>query len=517
MLHWVAFVLIGLVISVVARRSGWTNNLGFTILGSVIGGWLLSYLPPDVARYGSLVSATAGGMIVAMGNRMLQAIKSPSSSTRHQSMKKFLRRMVQTPPSPYSKWWLVLYGLVIASASMWGLAHLIPNSAPIMASRISQIQLAITALNAGAPPLLGITHSGGVTQYFPIGVTDDQGIYLYVPLIAHLLHVARATVVLKWFFITLYVLPVILYPTVFHALFKSTPVALFSPLPLLLQFSFLYTTDVYWVPGWILLFGLPLICLVYVRWTRWSPVWLGLIMIVASFASSIRIESGLPLLLAAILVVILRMRPWMTQAGLAAVLVVCYLLIQPIGFHFLRVYRDSVIKNPTLGALYPTQHPIWHNIYIGLGYIPNPYGITWSDTVAADAVYRVDPHAGYLSPTYGTILRQLVLHIVISNPAFIVRELAVKMFALIEAVFNNFPTVFVLLPGMLLVGAERRLMRTFSLLLAPGLLVGAIPPLLTVPFPSYETGWLAASGLLWMFGCGWLYMQGLTVLRGLVD
>src|SRR5437588_5810070 len=123
-------------------------------------------------------------------------------------------------------------------------------------------------------------------------------------------------------------------------------------------------------------------------------------MVAASFASSIRSQAGLPIAIAVL--VLLAVRPWTIRRRGAAglVLVLCYLSIMPLAFAGVRAYRDSWVGDPSFGKGQPTSHPLWHNAYIGLGYLPNQWRIKYLDGVAAATVRQVKPRAQFLSSEY---------------------------------------------------------------------------------------------------------------------
>lgn len=62
------------------------------------------------------------------------------------------------------------------------------------------------------------------------------------------------------------------------------------------------------------------------------------------------------------------------------------------------------------------QHGAWHNLYIGLGVVKNPFGIEWLDDNAVQAVKKIDPSIGYLSKAYYDTLRREYFRIVVSHP-----------------------------------------------------------------------------------------------------
>ncbi len=67
------------------------------------------------------------------------------------------------------------------------------------------------------------------------------------------------------------------------------------------------------------------------------------------------------------------------------------------------------------------RHGISHNLYIGLGTIPNKFGIKWLDDDAARAVQKVRPGTTYASPEYFSVLWDLYLEHVRESPREVVR------------------------------------------------------------------------------------------------
>jgi hypothetical protein len=62
------------------------------------------------------------------------------------------------------------------------------------------------------------------------------------------------------------------------------------------------------------------------------------------------------------------------------------------------------------------QHGAWHNLYIGLGVVENPFGIEWLDDNAVQTVKKIDPTIQYLSKKYYDTLRREYFRIVLSDP-----------------------------------------------------------------------------------------------------
>src|SRR3990167_710000 len=63
-----------------------------------------------------------------------------------------------------------------------------------------------------------------------------------------------------------------------------------------------------------------------------------------------------------------------------------------------------------------THHGIWHNAFMGLGYIPNSYGIQWDDNNPIKFVHEVNPNINYMTNEYYSILRSLYFKYSFESP-----------------------------------------------------------------------------------------------------
>ena len=410
--------------------------------------------------------------------------------------------------------WLTLYGVVLAAlafAAGWHVWSL--SKVTIMSSRLNALTSAIDVVDHGGPPLLASTlpyerswRTTPAQSYYSAAHTDDPGIYVYVPEAAHVLGIHDPRVALKLLALGSFALLAIIYPLVFYDLFGSVAAAVVAPL-LLGAFTFLRNSDIYWVAGWCALLCLPPLFLVATRrWTRWSAAACVAAALVASYAGSIRSQAGLGVVLAALGVVAFRSPTW-RQRGLVALLVVAaYVSINPLLVRGLETYRDHEIAayidtHPGWRNVSSSGHPLWHSAYIGLGYLPNRWGIVWRDSSAAAAVRRVDPNAPFLSPRYSTILRHLYFHIVETDPGFVLRGYADKAAVEANDALRRFLPGLVVLPALLLFSPRRRLLRIAVLLTLPTLLIQLAAPVLTIP-GVYGVGFLSAVGLLALLaGC----------------
>ena len=79
----------------------------------------------------------------------------------------------------------------------------------------------------------------------------------------------------------------------------------------------------------------------------------------------------------------------------------------------------------------PARHPLWHNLYMGLGYLENDHGITYLDDAAITRARALSPGVGYMTPAYQQTLRGEVVRITREDPVFVARTLLAKCWVLI--------------------------------------------------------------------------------------
>ncbi|HEY3541210.1 MAG TPA: hypothetical protein VGK79_01600 [Gaiellaceae bacterium] len=409
---------------------------------------------------------------------------------------------------------LLLYGIVLAVLALVAAWHVWNTSrVTIMGSRIAALTSAIDVVDHGGPPLLASTlpysqswRTTPAQSYYSAAHTDDPGVFLYLPEAGRALGIHDPRILLKLLALGSFALLALVYPLVFYELFGSVAAGVVAPL-FLGAFTFLANSDIYWISGWCALLCLPLLFLAATRpWTRLSTAVCVGTAFVGSYASSIRSQAGLGVAIAALAVAVARAPAWRRRVAVAALVVAAYLSIRPALIRGVEAYRDHEIAayidaHPTWRNVSSSGHPLWHSAYIGLGYLPNKYGIRWSDSVAAAAVRRVDPSAPFLSPRYSAILRRLYFHIVRTDPGFVAHTYADKAAVEANDALKRFLPGLVLLPAFLLYGRRRRLFRIATLLTLPTILIQFTAPVLTIP-GVYGVGFLSAVGLLALLaGC----------------
>jgi hypothetical protein len=386
---------------------------------------------------------------------------------------------------------LVVYGILVAVVGTAGWALFFPDGhVALESSRQAAITQSIAVIDSGGPPLV-VKANGG---YVPANEGDDQGIYLVLGELGHLTGGHDALTLFKDFSAGAMGVVVALAPIGALALFDSVLLAVLAPLGVLASFQFLVNRDVYFANAWIVLFGLPIAWLVAERRFSWprATILLGVAALAASCCNAIRSHSGTGVGIALAAAAVLASDAWKRRVVAVLIVAACYAAVSPVTMSIVQRHAFAEAHIPS-GAT-TTSHSLWHPTYLGLGYLPNAWGIRWEDSVGAETVRRVDPSVAYLSPRYEQILRHKYFTIVEHHPFWVARLYAVKAAALIWAAVKEGGLLALLLPAALLIGRHRARLRLRLLLLVPAVVFAAIPPLLAIP-TGYDSGLIACLDL----------------------
>ena len=89
--------------------------------------------------------------------------------------------------------------------------------------------------------------------------------------------------------------------------------------------------------------------------------------------------------------------------------------------------RDSLLRSLGERATTVNNHPIWHAVYAGLGFVPNAEVPEFNDSVAMNKVRSIDPTVPYLSPRYEAILKHEILTLATHKPMLLIENLTAKV------------------------------------------------------------------------------------------
>jgi hypothetical protein len=408
---------------------------------------------------------------------------------------------VQQPDRAPGGWLIraLAWGLLWALVGSLALYLLAPNPWPIQTSRAIDLKASLSVLDHGGPALLG--YRPGTHVPYAIGYSDDQGIYVIVPVLSHWLGASDPIAMLRWLWIVAWALALLFSAAVWRSLFRSSWAALLAPPTLficILSFGF---GDIYWIAAWVVVTCVPL--LVLLARTRPRHLWAALVLValVAGACTAIRSNAGLPVAIAAAAVAVMAGRRWPSRVTVTMVVVVVYLAPTWIVLPAIREHRDQR-TGVNLSAQEPTSHPLWHSLYIGLGYTSNRYGIHYLDGYAAAAVQEADPGVRYLSPAYASGLHRQVNALIRRDPGFVAKVEVEKAVVELSHAGRYILLLVLMLPAALTVRGPARLRRRELALFLPALAIGALPAIVAIPLRDYELTMLAPLGALGLLAIG---------------
>jgi hypothetical protein len=407
---------------------------------------------------------------------------------------------------------LMFYGVVVAATASVAIAAS-AGDFPLSELRETQLKQTVAVLEEGGPPLLARDSSGSAyfeqfansQRYYAAPAGDDYGIYVYVPFLSRLFGTEDVARVQGLVAVALFAIPLALFPLFFWLLFRSLAAALMAPLGLLVALlTVIGFADIYWISAWAILTLVPPLLILARRWPRHGLLLLVLVMLGASFATSIRNHAGLPVAVAGLIVVLGRPWPWRRRAAAAGLVVVAYLAVSPVGMRAVEAYRDQRLRGSELGVTPTRSHVLWHPAYVGLGFLPNDYGIKWDDAIVLQHARRESPHVEYATPAYEEVVRRLFLRVLKQEPGEVALTTLKKGVAVVALAPGLLALAALGLWAMSLNERDRPLARRMLLLSAPGLVLGVVPPLIAIPTTEYAAGWIGALVLLSLLGLGWV-------------
>ncbi len=366
----------------------------------------------------------------------------------------------------------------------------------IMPARYWELQASIDGLAKIQTPLVAAIQTDSGTTYRALGTTDDAGLYYFLPKLAQIFHLSLNEAWTLWFF---GILAIAVAVGIYGMMrYLQSPLVKALYLIQLVGFAALVIKigDIHELAPCLTIAILPF-ALRFLsepiddkKFLR-SVGLFGLLGVLFGLAHSIRSHSATALLLFISTLIF-----FASTLALNKRLVLILSLV--IGFLLPQFYMKTVLdtRDEFLKAHQPTytaalrQHPFWHTVYIGFGFLSNDYGILYKDEVAAAKVRSVAPEAEYCSPQYETVLKNETLNLVKSDFALVFFTIAAKL-----GVIGMYLILFANV-GLL---AALRYPKRWSIELAffAALSFNALFGVLAMPRLSYLTGFLAVA---WLYG-----------------
>lgn len=352
----------------------------------------------------------------------------------------------------------------------------------ISPGRYQELVNAIEGLKKTGMPLVG-NHG---TTLKPVGITDDIGIYYFIPKIADILHLTPAQSI-NTFFGGVLIISMLLGIIGCLMMFKKwlqRAVALMGVVFLAI-FSY-WVGTVYLVAASVVMAVIPLfLSLCFQKNKGFLRIFIFLSGIIAGTAGYIRSQSGTGILIFMIVIVFFYLQLIWKEKFTLIFLMLVGVLIPIFFFNIIIDNRDAYLSSHHYQSDHLRRnHPFWHSVYIGFGYLNNKYGIQYVDKCGQEMVKSKSPDTIYLSPQYEMILRKEVFKLLKNDPLFVTETIFAKMgvIAFYLLVFGNFGLLRnFFFPGNL----------SFELAFWSAISFYSLNGILVVPQPNYLSGFVA--------------------------
>jgi len=294
-----------------------------------------------------------------------------------------------------------------------------------MSGRFDELEHTLLGLQKTGVPLIAC-YDGHFTA---CGSGDDLGAYYLIPKIALMLNVPLHQAVNLFY--GAIVIVALLAATVGAMLLFQTKLlrtTAFLALLVLSGLSFYYG-DVYIVTAAIPMVLVPwLLYLVRRPNVRLLACFCFGLGIILQFANIFRLHSGTaPLIFAVIVLWATYTLSWRARTILPLVILAGMGLSWGF-FQSAESQRDRFLRSRTASYSPPSDaHAIWHSVYIGFGFLGNPWVPEYSDAVAIAKVKSISPKAGFVSPEYHRILQAETLRFIRQHPRFVAWTVFVKI------------------------------------------------------------------------------------------
>lgn len=370
---------------------------------------------------------------------------------------------------------------------------------PLMPFRKEQLEQAYYGYQEYGVPFVGTANG----QPFPIGLSDDLGIYYLVPKISHLLGLDFTNGIF-WSLALIALIAVTLGTTGCFYFFKSRTSALIATIWLLYTFGYIFflSGDIYFLGAASALAICPWALGIFTHSKTNTKSYIFCLLAGLWFGLSLYLRKdiaypGLIFILAAI--------AWVHPAYLWKKILLIMTLA--LGFSLSHQWIQHLLtQRDQFLALHEIEvkpennhHPFWHSAYIGLGHKPNPEGIQYLDEVGYKKAQTINSNVTFFSPEYEAILKKLYFKFIRDYPFTYVKIMLQKA---ISSFSRSLPTyreewgLVLFVRHLILFLGIFCLYRLFinrhqmgvQLAFASSLIIAIIPGILVVPRQDYLTG-----------------------------
>lgn len=358
------------------------------------------------------------------------------------------------------------------------------------------LDLTLNGLNQTDTPLVMLTNY----SYGMAGFPDDQGIYYFAPLIAKFFGIS-INLAIDLFLGGLLLIGALTSICIFFFIFKHWSSRLVSTIGITLLTIFAARcSDVYICGFFAVVFLVPFFIYcdkISAKFNTMFSILLALSGIVIGYSNQIRIHTGTGIFLFIVPWILLNGRFLLKEKIFSILILTIFTSIPYIHFRLLERQRNKFL-NENISLQYDKHviHPKWHNIYIGFGYLENPYGIKYDDQISYKKVESINPNAlKDLTGEYEQILKNECIHIMANDFLFFCKTILAKSLSLLikALIFFNFGIIFCFY-------LKPQIKTILPYIISASFY--SLPGILTMPFSIYVLGMLSLVAILGIFLIG---------------
>ncbi len=357
----------------------------------------------------------------------------------------------------------------------------------IMEYRYNSLKESIVGYEKTGIPL--VSFDG--TSFKPTGYADDLGLYYFVPKIVDIFEVTLDQAVNIVLFGVIFSSFIIGLLCLFY-LFKSKVTRIFALASLsLISFISYKVGGIYIFAPAIAISAVPIFLIVArdENLTKKGLIFILFAGIAIGISNSFRVHSGTPIAIFCLITLLLGARFGRVEKTVSLAVLIVGLLIPAIYLSIILDSRDAFLTKKIPGYQKPIRHNTpWHSIYIGFGFLNNPFGIEYKDQVAISKVNAVSKNVEFASEEYERILKVEVHNLIKEHPYFTFMTLASKV-GVVLCFFIIFANIGI--PSSFIYRKPLWLDMAFALTIISQSLQG----ITVMPYHQYLLGFFAMSAL----------------------
>lgn len=296
----------------------------------------------------------------------------------------------------------------------------------IMSYRYVHLCETLAAYNQTGVPLIAFDGS----RYFQAGRGDDSGMFYYIPRLARFFG-TDLDLTIDLFYAGIATISCLIGLIGLRFLLKKALARMLATTLVLIVFALSFLKgDTYVFQSSIVVAVVPWF-LYLVRSTQFSARLLAFVFIAglcAGVSNNMRAHAGTLVTLFMVWVLALHF-PWNRWQRLLLVgLMLLGLLLPVFHLEYLLANADSYLTAFQPNGVYPPRaRAYWHTIYIGFGFLTNPYVPGYLDQVANQKAQSISPGILLYSPGYERILREETFALVKQHPMFALLTVSAKL------------------------------------------------------------------------------------------